>query len=171
VTFVTAGAALYLAACFLVAASAKLHDFAEFATTVEQIAPRLAPRAVAMLVVAAECAVAVSIATGLATGSQGWIRVGGALAIGCAGLFAGAIGVALRSGRPVECNCFGGTADAITSRSFAGPVLIAAAGAIAVLGNGRPEEASLWIASASAGAYVLIAHRLLTTGKGAWRSE
>jgi hypothetical protein len=160
VAFATAAAALYLAVCFALAAAAKLRDFAMFAVTVSEIAPRLPPRGTAAFVLVAESIIAVAVGGGLVVGSNACLAAGATLAIASAALFAGAIGMVLRRGDAVACNCFGGD-EAIRPASLFGPALVTIAGLIVVSGGAWPSSFAVWIASCAAGVYLLVAQRLL----------
>lgn len=159
--FATTAAACYLIACFTVAVWAKLRDFTGFAATVAEIAPRLPAPAMAGAVIAVEVVIALTIAIGLAMGSRDWVAVGAMLAVGAGMLFAGAIGAVLRRGDDVACHCFGDDEEAITPASLLGPAMVAIAGLVALRSDAWPASLALWIASAAAGVYLLIAHRLL----------
>lgn len=169
--FATAVAALYLVNCFTLAAASKLRDFASFAATVAEIAPRLPARGTAGLVIAVESAVALTIGGGVVLGANTCAARGGVLAIASAVLFAGAIGIVLRRGNVVACNCFGGN-EAIRPASLFGPGLVAVAGLIVVSGGVWPSSPAGWIASGAAGVYLVIAQRLLPLlGAGKYRSR
>lgn len=159
-SFVTAAAALYLVSCFTLAAAAKLRDFPIFAATIAEIAPWLPARGTAGLVIAVESVVALTIGGGVFMGSNTCVAGGGVLAIASAVLFAGAIGIVLRRGNVVACNCFGGN-EAIRPASLFGPGFIVIAGLLAVSGGIWPTSPAAWIVSGAAGVYLVIAQRLL----------
>lgn len=159
--FATTAAACYLIACFALAFWAKLRDFTGFAATVAEIVPALPARAVAGVLIMLESVITLAIGAGMMSGLHIWVVAGATLAIGGAAVFAGAIGAVLRRGDAVACRCFGGGDQTITRASLLGPAIIAVAALIAIRGEVWPASLAVRIASAAAGVYMLIAHRLV----------
>ncbi|WP_374408558.1 MauE/DoxX family redox-associated membrane protein [Pelagerythrobacter sp.] len=160
--FLTAAAAIYLIACFGLASAAKLRNFEGFASAIAEVTPFMPARSTAAFIVGVEAVVVVGTGAGLATGSSGWLGLGAMLAMCSAITFAIVVFMVLVRGDAVACRCFGANDGAITVASLIGPAMIAATGAVVWAAYVPPDNPAVWIASAAAGFYALIAHLLIS---------